>query len=78
MSNVFGACPHRFVISSDVHLVKPMRAIYDLMARKLGVSGSELCFFDDAEINCQGAREAGWRAIRFQSTASAVAAFERL
>lgn len=75
-SEVIALCD-ALVISSDVHLVKPMRAIYDLMAQKLGLTGPELCFFDDAEINCRGAREAGWRAIRFESIGSAVAAFGR-
>ena len=66
------------VISSEERLVKPQRAIYDLTAARIGLSGGALCFFDDAEINCLGARDAGWRAIRFTSLADARREFERI
>ena len=66
------------IVSCEVHLVKPMREIYDLMACRLGVDGSAICFFDDSELNCQGARDAGWQAIRFDSFDCAVSNFEKL
>jgi HAD superfamily hydrolase (TIGR01509 family) len=53
------------VVSCEEHLVKPMREIYDLTAARLGVDGSDICFFDDSADNCRGAEEAGWKAIRF-------------
>jgi HAD superfamily hydrolase (TIGR01509 family) len=55
-----------------------MREIYDLTARELGVDGSAICFFDDSELNCQGARDSGWHAVRFDSFDSAVSGFEKL
>ena len=66
------------IVSCEVHLVKPMREIYDLTACRLGVDGSAICFFDDSELNCQGARDAGWQAIRFDSFDCAVSNFEKL
>ena len=53
------------VISGEEHLYKPMREIYDITAKRLGVNPSKICFFDDVEENCKGARIAGWKAIRF-------------
>lgn len=66
------------VVSCEVHLVKPMREIYDLTAQKLGVDGSRICFFDDSEMNCRGARDARWQAVRFDSFDTAVADFESM
>lgn len=66
------------VVSNEVRLVKPMREIYDLTAHRLGVPGEEICFFDDAEINCAGARDAGWQAVRFSDIDTAAAEFEKL
>jgi len=71
----FIALSETTVISSEVHLVKPMRAIYDLVRDRLGVAADEICFFDDSEQNCRGAEEAGWRAIRFACVDQASAAF---
>jgi putative hydrolase of the HAD superfamily len=66
------------VISCEERLVKPMREIYDLTAQRLGVDASRICFFDDSEMNCRGARDARWQAVRFESLDSAVADFERM
>ena len=44
-----------------------MREIYDVAAKRLGVEPSKICFFDDVEENCEGARAAGWNALRFVS-----------
>ena len=61
------------VISGEVHLYKPMREIYDLLRGKLGTETGRICFFDDVEANCQGARDAGWQAIRFSDAKQAEA-----
>ena len=66
------------VISGEERLYKPQRAIYEVMQKRIGLSGDELCFFDDVEDNCRGARELGWQAIRFVSTREAAAEFEKL
>jgi len=66
------------VISSEVHLVKPMREIYDRVRDGLGVAADEICFIDDSEMNCRGAEEAGWHAIRFESIEQAAATFKEM
>ena len=55
--------------SSEVGLIKPDPAIYELTLHGLGVSASEALFVDDREINIQAARKLGIRAIQFQSVA---------
>jgi len=72
----FIALAETTVISGEVHCVKPMREIYDMVRERLGVAADEICFFDDAPANCRGAEEAGWRAIRFENVEQAAAAFE--
>jgi len=74
----FIALADTMVISSEVHLVKPMREIYDMVRERLDVAADEICFFDDSELNCRGAEEAGWHAIRFADADQASAAFEEL
>ena len=53
------------VLSGEEAMFKPQRRIYDLLAERLGVAADGLCFIDDAESNCDGARAAGWKAIEF-------------
>ena len=53
------------VISGEERMFKPQRRIYELLRSRLGLPACELCFIDDVEGNCEGARRAGWSAIRF-------------
>ena len=53
------------VTSGDVGMFKPQKRIYDLLQRKIGLEPDELCFIDDVESNCEGARRSGWHAVRF-------------
>lgn len=53
------------VISGHERMYKPQRRIYELCRKRFGLTCSELCFVDDVEQNCEGARRAGWRAVRF-------------
>jgi len=55
------------VISGEERMFKPQKRIYDLLAARIGLRPEELCFVDDVESNCDGARRAGWKAIRFES-----------
>jgi len=66
------------VISGEEAMYKPQRRIYDLVAERIGLTSEQLCFIDDAESNCEGARNAGWAALRFESNAQIEAEFEKL
>lgn len=66
------------VISGEAKLFKPKREIYALLRERIGLEAGELCFFDDVDANCDGARAGGWNAIRFDSNAQAERDFERL
>ena len=66
------------VISGEEGIVKPQREIYDLLRSRIGLPASELCFVDDVEKNIDGARAAGWNAIRFVSNDQVESDFEKL
>ena len=55
------------VVSGEEHMYKPMKEIYDLLRDRIGLKSEELLFIDDAAGNCEGARKAGWKALRFIS-----------
>lgn len=57
--------PRGVTVSGEVGLIKPDREIYSLHARTFGLSPAETLFIDDSEKNVQGARAAGWNAVRF-------------
>ena len=46
-------------------MFKPQRRIYDLLRERIALEPDELCFIDDVEMNCEGARRSGWHAVRF-------------
>lgn len=61
-----GAVFEGIVVSGHEGMVKPERAIFDLLCARAGV-GPEACFFaDDSADNVQGARAAGWQAHLFE------------
>ena len=66
------------VISGDEGMFKPQRRIYDLLAARIGLGPENLCFIDDVESNCDGARHAGWKAIRFENNEQVEADFKML
>lgn len=53
------------LISSDHKLVKPFRAIYELLLSKFSLRAEECLFIDDLEENIYGARAAGLHGHRF-------------
>jgi len=57
------------VLSCQVRLVKPGRAIYEHCLKGLSVKPSETLFVDDSEVNVQAARALGIMSIRFRSMA---------
>jgi putative hydrolase of the HAD superfamily len=55
------------VISCEVAEAKPEPAIFTLTAERLGLPPRECLFLDDREANINGARQAGMRALHFES-----------
>jgi putative hydrolase of the HAD superfamily len=56
------------VDSAFVGSRKPEPRIYEITLERLGASPQTALFIDDVEVNCEGARQLGMRAIRFRST----------
>ena len=74
----FIAVADAMVISGEEGVFKPQKRIYDLLAKRIGLSAEELCFVDDVESNCDGARRAGWHAVQFADNEQAKRDFEAL
>jgi putative hydrolase of the HAD superfamily len=64
------------VDSAFVGVRKPDPEIYQLTLERLGVSADTALLVDDIEVNCEGARELGMRAVWFRSTEQAIAEIE--
>jgi 2-haloacid dehalogenase len=58
------------VVSGEEKLVKPDRAIYELLLRRYAIVPERAVFIDDSEANVVGARQAGLHAIRFRDPAA--------
>ena len=74
----FIAVADAMVISGEAHMFKPQRRIYDLLRERIGLPAEELCFVDDVEGNCDGARAAGWHAVQFFDNEQAERDFKML
>ena len=55
------------IFSCDEGLVKPERAIYDLMANRLGININQLLVVDDKKANIDGAKAAGAFGILYEN-----------
>jgi 2-haloacid dehalogenase len=55
------------VISGEVGLLKPEKAIFDVLLERVGCSSHECLFIDDVSSNICAARELGFQTIQFQS-----------
>jgi putative hydrolase of the HAD superfamily len=64
------------VDSAFVGSRKPEPRIYEITLERLGAAAATTLFIDDVEVNCEGARRLGMRAIRFRSTDQAIEAIE--
>lgn len=58
-------CFDAVVVSAEVNMLKPDRAIYEYTAEKLGVEPGECVFFDDREYQLEPARELGMKAFMY-------------
>lgn len=56
-----------YVVSSDVHLIKPDAAIYHCLCERFNLSPEECVFADDKQPNVEGARAVGMKAILFKN-----------
>jgi len=66
------------VISGQIQLLKPERAIYEHLVTRYGLKPEETVFLDDIEANVLGARAAGWQALQFRDAADAERQLEAL
>jgi len=56
------------VVSGEIGMVKPDRAIYDHLVETHGLTPAQCLFIDDNQANVAGARAAGWQAVRYKSS----------
>jgi len=59
-----------------VGLTKPDPEIYALTCRLVGVDPAHVLFVDDTPIAVEGARQASWQTVLFESNDQAIAAIE--
>ena len=57
--------PRGVTVSGDVGQIKPDVAIYEMHHGAFGLNPSRTIFIDDVAENVEGARKAGWHAVRF-------------
>lgn len=60
------------VVSGEERLMKPEPAIYQLLCERYGLLAEECLFVDDNADNCEGARVAGMRAVRYTGDVAAI------
>jgi len=53
------------VVSGEEGVLKPAREIFDRLAERYGIDPSASLFIDDSQENVDGARGAGFQAVRF-------------
>lgn len=66
------------VISGEERITKPDPEIYRILSDRIRLDPESLCFIDDVEKNCEGARACGWKAIRFVTSEQTESDFEKL
>jgi glucose-1-phosphatase len=55
------------ILSHEVGLLKPDRAIYELTLRRSGLEAGRTVFIDDLEANVEGARRVGMQSFQFEN-----------
>ncbi len=65
------------VDSAFVDCRKPDPRIFEITLERLGVSAGECLFIDDIEVNCEGARALGIRAVHFRDAEQAIPEIRR-
>ena len=59
------SCTDGILISAEELLMKPDPRIFTRFCQRFDVDADDCLFVDDLELNCQGARAAGWHAFQF-------------
>ncbi|WP_337266324.1 HAD family hydrolase [Oryzifoliimicrobium ureilyticus] len=57
--------PRGVTVSGDIRLIKPDVEIYHHHAKAFGLNPERTIFIDDAPMNIEGARKAGWKGVVF-------------
>jgi putative hydrolase of the HAD superfamily len=60
----------RVFVSCETGLLKPDPAAFEHVRRELALPAGEILFFDDARLNVEAARAAGFQAVRADSPAA--------
>jgi putative hydrolase of the HAD superfamily len=66
------------VDSGFVGCRKPESRIYAVTLERIGAPAGSCLFVDDVEVNCEGARRAGMRAVHFRENEQAIAEIREL
>jgi HAD superfamily hydrolase (TIGR01509 family) len=66
------------IVSFEVGLMKPGRAIFDTLSRTSGIPHEQIFFTDDYPANVEAARSAGMQAVQFTGVDQLLADFERV
>ena len=64
----FFSCFDGGVVSSHVHMIKPMPRIYEYLCEKYGFRPQDALFVDDSEENVRTAEKLGFEGWRFEAT----------
>ena len=63
------------LVSCYEHVVKPDKAIYQLLCERYGLNAADCLFVDDMERNVEGARRAGMRGYVYDGNVDALRSF---
>lgn len=66
------------ILSYDVGLIKPEKAIYELSARRLKCDVQECLFIDDSEGHCVGAIQAGMQSFMYKDFIQCKSSIEQI
>jgi len=66
------------IISCEVKLLKPDKAIYQLALERMGIQPNEMVFVDDRIENIESATEMGIHSIQFKETEQVIAEIKQL
>lgn len=58
----------RWFVSEELQMTKPNSEIFKFVEKKIGISGSDICYVGDSYINdIKGAKKLGWETVYFSN-----------